>query len=178
MPRNLLTDDAKLFVLQSLACYVSPSEVAKQVKEHFKITIGLPAILHYDPTKAQGRQLSEELKELFYELREKFKTDLDNIPCANAAYRLGVIQRVIEKAESQGNTAMVLQAAEQAAKERGGAYTNRRELTGKDGKPIETSSTVSATVNGTFDIRERAKELAQLPPDELMSKYRDAVGQT
>ncbi len=40
------------------------------------------------------------------------------------------------KAEDQGNMVLAAQLLEQAAKEMGNAFTNRRELTGKDGKDL------------------------------------------
>jgi hypothetical protein len=45
-----------------------------------------------------------------------------------------------EKAEAQGNMVLASSLLEQAAKEMGGAFTNRRELTGKDGGAVEVKS--------------------------------------
>jgi hypothetical protein len=53
---------------------------------------------------------------------------------------LRTLQRMIDRAESQGNLSLVAQLLEQVAKETGDAYTNRHKLehTGKDGGPIKT----------------------------------------
>ena len=40
------------------------------------------------------------------------------------------------KAEAKGNFPLAAQLHKQAAEEMGNAYTNRRELTGKDGKDL------------------------------------------
>lgn len=174
MPIKTLSSEAQLYVVTRFAQFAKPSELLAEVKAEFKITISIPALLHYDPTKAQGRDLRDELKTLFYEVREKFCADVGDIPCANLAYRLAALQGVIERQSARGNDAMLMQALEAAAKESGGAFTNRRELTGKDGKPIETNGSV--TIKADFDLKQRAAELAKLPADELLDLYRDALG--
>ena len=153
MPRRVLSDEAKLYVVQALARFQSPSAIAKALQENFDTEFKPPAILHYDPTCAQGKDLAPALKELFESTRERFLEDLNAIPVANAAYRLTKIQGVVERAEMRGNDAMVLQASEQAAKEVGGVFTNRRELTGKDGGAIQTQRVPA--------------DLSQLSDDEL-----------
>lgn len=51
---------------------------------------------------------------------------------------------MLDKVEKQGNTALAAQLLEQAAKESGGAFTNKHRLehTGKDGAPIEQRTAV------------------------------------
>lgn len=174
MAGKTLSTEAQIYVVSRLAQFARPAEVIAEVKEQFKVAPSVPALLHYNPTTAQGRDLRDDLKSLFYEVRERFRANVDDIPCANAAVRLATIQKVIDRAEARGNDAMVLQANEQAAKESGGAFTNRRELTGKDGKPIESKLDVSLTAD--FDLKQRAAELAKLPADELLQLYGDALG--
>jgi len=54
------------------------------------------------------------------------KKSAGEIPIAHRAYRLRTLQRIATKAEGMRNMAMVLQVLEQAAKEVGDAYVNRR----------------------------------------------------
>lgn len=127
----------KRFIVSSLACWDTPTQVAKSVREEFGIEITRMQVATYDPTKAAGRELSKELKALFAETRAKFKSELDAIPIANQAYRLRSLARMHARAEEQGNAALAAQLLEQAAKETGGAYTNRRQIEGGDpAKPI------------------------------------------
>lgn len=127
----------KRFIVQSLACWDTPTQVAQAVKEEFGVEITRQHVANYDPTKAAGRDLSKELKTLFAETRAKFKATIDDIPIANQAFRLRVIERLARQAEQQGNKALVAQLVEQAAKEVGGAYTNKRQIEGGDpSKPI------------------------------------------
>jgi hypothetical protein len=55
------------------------------------------------------------------------------------------LQRQIDLNEQRGNSAMVAQLLEQAAKEMGDHYTDRRRLehTGKDGKDLPPQSPVT-----------------------------------
>ncbi|KIC21722.1 hypothetical protein, partial [Leisingera sp. ANG-Vp] len=55
----------------------------------------------------------------------------------NRAVRLRTLQRMAEKAETMGNTVLAKGLLEQAAKEVGNAYTNRRELSGPKGGPMQ-----------------------------------------
>ncbi|WP_256345640.1 DUF2280 domain-containing protein, partial [Pseudomonas sp. F1002] len=48
------------------------------------------------------------------------------IPIANRAYRLRALGRMAEKAETMKNMALATQIIEQAAKETGDVYVNRR----------------------------------------------------
>ena len=68
------------------------------------------------------------------------------MPVAHQAYRLRVLNRALERAEKSGNTTLVLQILEQAAREMGGAFTNRREVTGKGGGPIQQQAVTAEQV--------------------------------
>lgn len=135
-----LTEPQKLAIVQALACFDTPSEVAAAVKEEFGITISRQQVAAYDPTKATGKDLAKKLRAVFEETRKAFLEDVSTIPIAQQAFRLRALQREFERAKSRGNTTMVAQLLEQAAKELGGALTNRRELTGKGGGPIQQAN--------------------------------------
>ncbi|MGV1223480.1 DUF2280 domain-containing protein, partial [Klebsiella pneumoniae] len=70
--------------------------------------------------------------------RDRFLNEISDIPIANKAYRLRVLQRMSTTAEGMKNLGMTAQLLEQAAKEVGDAYSNKQkvELTGKDGGPL------------------------------------------
>ncbi|OUM76513.1 hypothetical protein AST20_17940 [Acinetobacter baumannii] len=89
----------------------------------------------YDPTKYSGRNLSQKYVELFESTREKFDEGLIDIPIANKYYRLKQYQRQLDRTR---NVKTALKILEQAAKDIGGQFTNRQEITGKDGGPLQT----------------------------------------
>lgn len=132
----VLSEPVKEAIVQMLACYDTPSQVAQQVKEDFGLEITRMRVAAYDPTKVAGKNLSKKLADMFHATRKAFLEDVASIPIAQQAYRLRVLQRNLERADNRGNTAMVSTLLEQAAKEVGGSFTNRRELTGKEGKDL------------------------------------------
>jgi hypothetical protein len=131
-----LPEDIKTALVQALACYDTPSQAAQAVKEEFGVLVTRAQVAKYDPTKPAGKSLGKKLREIFEATRAAFLADVSTIPIANQAYRLRLLQRAVERADAKGNAPLVAQLLEQAAREVGGAFTNRRELTGKDGKPI------------------------------------------
>jgi len=133
-----LTQQQKVFIVGRLACYYRPSDVRKQLKEELGVDATLQQISFYDPGTAQGnRELSAELRQVFQETRDLFLRDVTRIPIANKAVRLRMLDDMAR--DNARNPRLVKELIEQAAKEDGGAFTNRRELTGKDGKPIEAN---------------------------------------
>lgn len=132
-----LSADVKLHIVRALACFESPSQVSRSVKETFGLDVPRQHVARYDPT-VPGSDVSAKWRAVFEEARASHLENLRDIPIAHQAYRLRRLQRALEVAETRGNMAMVAQILEMAAKECGGIYTNRRELTGKGGGPIAT----------------------------------------
>ncbi|MGA4550583.1 DUF2280 domain-containing protein [Methylorubrum aminovorans] len=123
-----LSDEVKTFVVQQLACFDAPSVVVAAVKDEFGVSITRQAVEAYDPNKVQGQRLSEELKQLFAATRERFLSDQAAIGVSHRMVRLRRLERLANKAEAQGNTALAASLLEQVAKECGDAFSNRRVL--------------------------------------------------
>lgn len=130
------SDQVKTYVVQALACFDSPAVVARAVKAEFNVVISPQAVEAYDPTKRAGKKLSQRFRLLFEETRKTFLEDTASIAISHRAVRLRALQRMADKAENQGNMVLASSLLKQAAEEVGGSYTNRRELTGKDGKDL------------------------------------------
>lgn len=135
------SDEVKTRVVQSLACFDTPSAVAKAIKAEFGVEISPQACEAYDPNKVAGKKLSQRFRLLFEETRKTFLEDTAGIAISHRAVRLRALQRMAEKAETQGNMVLAASLMKQAAEEMGNAYTNRRELTGKDGKDLPAVTT-------------------------------------
>ncbi|WP_261535575.1 DUF2280 domain-containing protein [Burkholderia multivorans] len=145
-----LNDEAKSLIVRRLACYDTPKQAADAVKEEFGLDVSRQQCAAYDPTKAAGKSLSPKWREAFDATRRQFLGQLGDIPVANRAVRLKVLDRIYQRAENQGNLVLAMNALEQAAKEVGGALTNQQKVehTGADGGPIKTTAAfahVSAT---------------------------------
>ncbi|EMH4108125.1 DUF2280 domain-containing protein [Serratia sp. TSA_130.2] len=137
-----LKPDVKAFIIQSLACFDTPTLVVESVQKEFGLKITRQQVESHDPTKVSGKSLAKKWVDLFYTTRERFKTEISDIPIANKAYRLRVLDRMATRTETMKNYALAAQIVEQAAKECGDAYTNRQKVehTGKDGGPIESAT--------------------------------------
>lgn len=137
-----LKPDVKAFIIQSLACFDTPTLVVDSVQKEFGLKITRQQVESHDPTKVSGKSLAKKWVDLFYTTRERFKTEISDIPIANKAYRLRVLDRMATRTETMKNYALAAQIVEQAAKECGDAYTNRQKVehTGKDGGPIESAT--------------------------------------
>lgn len=141
MSRNgkQLSDDVKRHIVQALACFDSPSVVVASVKAEFDVAVSRQQVELYDPTKHAGRTLSQKWRTLFEAARKSFVDDSSQIAIAHRSTRLRALQRMATAAEGKGNFPLAAQMHKQAAEEMGNAYTNRREITGKDGKDLPTA---------------------------------------
>ena len=149
-----LKEPVKIFIVQALACRDTPQEVADQVLQEFGVKIDRKQCQLYDPTKAAGKNLSKKFVELFNKTRADFDAGLIDIPIANKHYRLKQYQKQLER--NAKNTVMSLKILEQAAKDVGGQFTNRQEITGKDGEALQTT-----VVHATQEQVEAAVKKAQ-----------------
>lgn len=133
-----LTETQKRFVVERLACFETPAQIKKAIQETFGVDVSASQVCFYDPNSAQGsKELSKELKALFFQTRERFITDEAAVAVSHRTYRLRRLQKLLDDEKIAKNPAMVMDLLEQAAKEVGGMYTNKREISGPSGKPIE-----------------------------------------
>ena len=111
----------------------------------------------YDPNKAQGKGLAQEWRDLFDECRKRFNENLLDIPIANKAYRLNMLDRMARDAEKSKNRPLAAALAEQAAKEMGEVFTNKQKVdnTSSDGS-MATKPTVVRLVAPKVDKNGRA----------------------
>lgn len=141
MAQNRLSEEVKTYIVQALACFDAPSVVAKAVKEEFELDVPRQKVESYDPTKRAGKNVSQKHRAIFEATRKTFLEDTSAIGVSHRAVRLRALERMAQKAEKQGNMVLASSLLEQAAKEVGNSYTNRREVSGAGGGPIRTINT-------------------------------------
>lgn len=124
----VLQNEVKAFIVQALACFDTPSQVAELVQKEFGLTITRQQVESHDPTKTSGKCLAKRWVTLFEDTRKRFRDDTADIPIANRAFRLRALGRMAERAENMKNIALAAQLLEQAAKETGGTYTNKQQV--------------------------------------------------
>ena len=132
-----LKDTHRRFIVTQLACFVSPTDVQKALREQWGVDITLPSLGHYDPNTAAGAaELAPKWRLLFEETRKRFSESLSDIPIAQQAWRLRELARQYKTLDSRGNTLGAAAILEQAAKETGGMYSNKRILVGANDAPL------------------------------------------
>jgi hypothetical protein len=150
-----LNKKQKYFIVRSLAVFNTPQETVTLVKEEFNIDVSRQQVESYDPTKRAGKDLSIELKGEFELARKEFLDTPQNIPIANLSVRL---QRLENQYQKHGkNRVAALSILKQAAEDMGGKYTNKQEITGADGGPLQTT-TVQATQEQVNEAVRKAQE--------------------
>src|SRR5260221_615045 len=97
-----LTEPKKLFVVQALATFRTPTEVQKLLDE-MGIKAELNQIVRYDPTTAAGATLSQTLREAFTQARKSFIEDRDGIAIAHANWRLRELLELYRDARTSKN---------------------------------------------------------------------------
>jgi len=108
-----------IHILQGLACFETPEQVAASVKVKFGLVLSRQRIEAWHPERRAGAKLGKHWRELFYETRRKLLAEVENIPIACRSYRLKVLQRVAAQAEAAGNVPLAMKVLEQAAREVG-----------------------------------------------------------
>ena len=121
-----LNTEIKAFIVQALACFDSPSQVATAVKNSFGVVVSRQQVETHDPTRKSSKGLAKRWVTLFEDTRASFRSEMVKEPIANRAMRLRALGRMFEVAEAQGHLVMAVRILEQAAKECGDLYTNRR----------------------------------------------------
>ena len=157
-----ITKKVKLFIVRMLAEFETPTQTSKTVRDIFNVDVTPQQCEAYDPTKRTGQDLSQDLRDKFFEYRRIANQELEAIPIANMRYRLQLLQGLVDKYPD--NPVLIPKWAEQAAKEMGGLYTNisKTQLTGANGEPLNPEQ-VTHVVATPEQIRQAM--------DELESKY-------
>ncbi|QLP46805.1 DUF2280 domain-containing protein [Klebsiella michiganensis] len=139
-----LKPEVKAYIIQMLACYDTPSQVVDAVQKDFGIAITRQQVETHDPTKVSGKTLAKKWVDMFNTTRDRFLNEISDIPIANKAYRLRVLQRMSTNAENMKNIGMTAQLLEQAAKEVGEAYSNKQKVehTSPDGSMTPRPTTI------------------------------------
>lgn len=152
-----LNNKVKAFIVQGLATYMTPSEVAEAVKQEFSIEVNRQQVSCYDPNMAAGINLSQKWKDLFKQFRDDFNNDIQAIPIANKAYRLNMLDRMARDAEKSKNRPLAASLLEQAAKDVGEVFTNKQKVDNisSDGS-MATKPTVIRLVAPKVDENGRA----------------------
>ncbi|HAU5705255.1 DUF2280 domain-containing protein [Citrobacter farmeri] len=139
-----LKPEVKAAIVQMLACYDTLSIVVEAIQKDYGIKVTPQQVESHDPTKVSGKGLAKKWVDLFNSTRERFQNEISDIPIANKAYRLRVLDRMMTNAEKMRNMALAASLMEQAAKECGDAYSNKQKVehTSPDGSMSPRPTTI------------------------------------
>lgn len=151
----------QLFIVRSLAQFMTPTEVVKAIKETFKVDVSPQQVEAYDPTKVAGRDLRKEYKEVFEATREEYlKQPIHNISGANDIVQLKILSDLLWA--KKNNVTMTIKIVDQMQKIMKGFYEKRLEITGAGGGPLKTENT-----HTPLPPPLTPEELSKLTPQEL-----------
>lgn len=151
----------QLFIVRSLAQFMTPTEVVKAIKETFKVDVSPQQVEAYDPTKVAGRDLRKEYKEVFEVTREEYlKQPIHNISGANDIVQLKILSDLLWA--KKNNVTMTIKIVDQMQKIVKGFYEKRLEITGAGGGPLKTENTHTPPPPPLTP-----EELSKLTPQEL-----------
>ena len=136
MAKPKLTQAVQQFIVEQLAFYKSPSQIVELVREEFEVQVSRQLVRTYNPI--QSPRLAKQWSAIFEATRKRFLETVADIPIANQAYRLNEIQSLYLGAGR--NAGLKKELLEHAAKEVGGMFTNRREISGQGGAPIQVET--------------------------------------
>ena len=92
-----ITKKVKLFIVRMLAEFETPTQTSKTVRDIFNVDVTPQQCEAYDPTKRTGQDLSQDLRDKFFEYRRIANQELEAIPIANMRYRLQLLQGLVDK---------------------------------------------------------------------------------
>jgi hypothetical protein len=122
-----LTEPQQREIVVMLARFFNPAEVQRFFKVEYGIVVSIQQVVAYDLRNPQFRAAAKWRS--LYEATQKAYIEHDGaIPIANRGFRLNLLQEAALDARHRRNYPLLLSILEQAAKEMGGALTNRREI--------------------------------------------------
>lgn len=157
MPK--LTKAQQIFIVQELARFARPTEVVEAVKERFGIEVSRQQVWNYTP---DSPEVAQRWVELYQATREQFIKDTASIGITHLAFRLRKLQELLYRAMDMRNYALAASILEQAAKDAGGAFTNKREVGGMGGGPVPLSVQLEESIAKVYGRDELDKVKAEM----------------
>ena len=147
MARKKLNDTHRAFLVEKLACFMSPKEAAEALSLEHGVTVAPQSAERYDPYKKAGSRIAPKWKFLFDHTRKAFLDHIENhVPHAHKAVRVKKLAEAADAYQEAGNYMAMANMLERIAKEMGNVHTNRREITGKDRGPVQFSEVDNMTM--------------------------------
>ena len=123
----VLNTEQKVFIVTAYARFEGTAEIIRSFRERFAAELTHSQANHYNVIGASCN-CAPKWKDLFYEERKRFLDNVDAIGIANKTVRIQRLEYLCSLALSRKNVKLAAELMEQAAKEMGEVFTNRREV--------------------------------------------------
>jgi hypothetical protein len=168
---DALTIQQRQFVVEQLAAFGSPSEVAQGLLEQFGVTVAPHVVAAYDPTRRAGQRCPALWKRRFLEAREAMIHDTPSA-LASRAVRLQQREKMFRRAIEREDFVLANRILDSIAREVGDDTSGLE-------RELEITDEQRARVMASFIQKWRRKAEAQRPstPEEAAAWDRDPVAQ-
>jgi hypothetical protein len=122
-----LSNEQKAYIVSAFARFEGVAEVCRSFKDEFGLDLPKPHALAYNPGGVKYRG-ARKWHDLFERERKSFLDNVNSIGIANKTYRLQELHKLCLVAIGRKNIKLACEILEQAAKEMGEVFTNRREV--------------------------------------------------
>ncbi|WP_151828159.1 DUF2280 domain-containing protein [Acinetobacter oleivorans] len=159
----------QLFVVRSLAQFMTPTEVVKAIKENYNIDVSPQQVEAYDPTKVAGRDLRKEFKVVFDATREEYlKQPIHNISGTNDIVQLKILSDLLFT--KKNNVTMTIKIVDQMQKIMKGFYDKKAEQgnKAKNSEEVQTKAEVELEIK-KLELQKLQREVnppEYRPPEE------------
>lgn len=119
-----LPEPVKRRIVEHLAAYRRPGEVADLIAQEFRVVLTPRHIRAYDPSSPQFAA-GERWRSYFQSAQQRFDESIADCPIAYRAFRLHMLEEVRAMAMKQGNVRLAMKTLEQAAREVSGLPIDR-----------------------------------------------------
>jgi len=125
------TEEQKRFVIKCWAEDMDPDDVAKEFVNYFGEGTEKPPsaqLARYNFDYAAGKSLSPAHQKYFHEIRQQFRENVDDLPAANAAWRIRELTTLYrrQKKKPNGTGDVIAQGLlKQIAQDKGGIFNQR-----------------------------------------------------
>lgn len=182
--RSNLTEEQRAWLVTAWATFKRAPDIVTEFEQTFGFKLATPNAHKYNCSgitsieEAKHRGLAKWM-DLHNKVRTEFEAAIKDIPIANATYRMQQLDKMFEDAMGKRNFRMAASLLEQAAKESGGAFSNKRVVEGnvehkhEHDVPMDIKRTAIATkirdlIADGLKAREAEQQAQALPASQMV----------
>ena len=131
-----LTYEQKVYVVKRLAAYDAPVVIVRGLREEFGITVRLGLLQYYHPERAQGSELAQHWKDLFWDTRKSYRDSTADIGADHKPVRIRWRGEMVQETWGAGQHKVANEILDSVANEAGSGAGNGHGHFGLRGIPL------------------------------------------